>query len=231
MRTIPSLSLGRLRRTGPAMILTLAVACDRAPAPTAEAVWPPGTVLTLNGVAITQDAVDDVASWYAMLEPQFALPHLRRLALSNVVLPKIAAQTAEPDRRRTAEAAARAALAACRAGSPPAEPALRASEGTWRDVDVGIWRAAIDTPVGSWTDVIESPGSFHVARVDELGSGRTPRETTVVLAVLDFPYLDATQGPAALDHAIDRSRLAFVDETWRDVVPTVWQHRMRGESP
>jgi hypothetical protein len=188
-------------------------------------------VLALNGVPITQDDVDEVAGWYAMLEPQFALPHLRRLALSNVVFPKWAARTAEPDRRREAEATARTALEACRAGSPPAEPALRPSEGNWRDIDLAIWRGVLDVAPGTWSEVIESPGCFHVARVDEQKPGRTPRETTFVLSVLDFPYLDATKGPAALDAAIDRSQLAFVDPAWRDVVPTLWQHRMHGETP
>ncbi len=29
------------------------------------------------------------------------------------------------------------------------------------------------------------------------------------------------------DH-LDRSKLEFIDETWRDVVPTLWQRRLRG---
>jgi hypothetical protein len=212
-------------------ILALSIACGRVPVTNAPREWPSGTVLALNGVPITQEDVDEVAGWYAMLEPQFALPHLRRLAVSNVIFPKWAARTAEPDRRSEAQAAARQALDACRAGSPPAEPALRASDGNWREIDLTIWRSALDTEPGAWTDVIESPGCFHVARVEERKSGRTPRETMFVLSVLDFPYLDATKGPVALDEAIDRSHLVFIDPAWHDVVPTLWQHRMRGESP
>ncbi len=224
---------GRLSRAGSVLpaILTLSIACERVPATGEPHGWPSGTVLTLNGVPITQEDVDEVAGWYAMLEPQFALPHLRRLAVSNVIFPKWAARSAEPDRRREAEAAAHAALDGCRAGSLPAEPVLRASDGNWRELDLTIWRAALDTEAGAWTDLIESPGCFHVARVDERRAGRTPRETTFVLSVLDFPYLDATKGIAALDEAIDRSRLEFIDPAWHDVVPALWQHRLRGESP
>ena len=235
MSTLSSLRLGRLRRSGPALslpvMLALAVGCERTPVKQAPRDWPAGTVLALNGAPITQEEVDEVAGWYALLEPQFTLPHLRRLALSNVVLPKFAARTAEPERRRAAEADARAALTTCRAGAPPSEPAVRKSEGNWREVEVGIWAVAINTPVGSWSELIETPGCFHVARLDELKSGRTPRDTTVVLTVLDFPYLDVTLGRQAVDQAIDRSQLVFVDETWRDVVPTAWQYRMRGETP
>ncbi len=232
MRTPPSLG-SRARALRPvafAAALALAVACDRAPT-AAPAAPPTGTVMALNGIPILQDEVDDVAAWYAMLEPQFALPHLRRLALSNVIFPLWAARSAEPDRRRDAEARARAALASCRSGTLPSEPALRDSVGNWQDIDISIWRGAFDTPAGSWTDVIESPGCFHVARVDERKDARTPRDETFVLAVLDFPYLDAAKGRAALDEALDESRLVFIEPAWRDVVPAIWQHRLHGDSP
>jgi hypothetical protein len=53
----------------------------------------------------------------------------------------------------------------------------------------------------------------------------------MVLAVLDFPFLDTTKGIAALDDAIDASRLVFIDPAWRDVVPAIWQHRLHGDAP
>jgi hypothetical protein len=48
--------------------------------------------------------------------------------------------------------------------------------------------------------------------------------------VIVVPYVDAADPRSGVEAHLDRSRLEFVDESWRDVVPMYWKNRLRGGS-
>lgn len=218
----------RLTRSAAALLLALP-ACSEPTAPARA--WPAGTVLAVDDQAITLEEVDDVAGWFAMLEPQFTLPQLRRLALTLQVLPLAAARASEPDRRAAARRQAEEARALLVSGGTPAEPARATREGAWRAIGLRVWRTAIDMPMNTWSEVVESPGAFHVFSITARPPARTPLDTSFTIAAYDFGYLDPSAGQSALAQTIARSRLTFVDESWRDYVPTEMQFRFRGGTP
>lgn len=216
-------------RSGALGLVALAAACSEHAPPTPA--WPAGTVLAVNGQPISLEEVDEVAGWYAMLEPQFTLPQLRRLALANQVLPLAAARTREPERRVVARREAEETRALLASGGELANRTPSTREGGWPGIGLAVWRTAMDMSNGTWSPVVESPGAFHVFSITDRPPARTPDSAKFTITVYDFGYLDPNQGAAALEQAVAHSRLTFVDETWRDFVPTELQYRFRGGTP
>ena len=85
-------------------------------APEATRDWPAGCVLAVDDVPIFEEDVDRASAWIAMIEPQAAAPQLRRLALTNVVLPRVLAGFVAPEARAQALQEAEAQLALLRGG-------------------------------------------------------------------------------------------------------------------
>ncbi|MBK7877689.1 MAG: hypothetical protein IPJ77_18545 [Planctomycetes bacterium] len=215
-------------------VLSWSAGCDRAPTPAPAPEHPPGTVLLLNDVPIRADEVDEYAEAYARLEPGFVETHCRRLALTNVVLPLVAARGIDPAARDAARTQAEAYKAALDSGASPnaplAGPIAEPREGTWKRVGLEAWNATIDRQDGAWSDVIETPGAFQLVRLLKRGPQTVAQEVYLELSVVEFPYLQG-ETRAAIDAALDASHLVFVDPAWRDCIPTLWQHRLHAETP
>lgn len=210
-------------------------ACGEAASPAPAPNWPAGTVLVMNGEPISAEEVDRIGSDFALLEPADALIQLRRLALTNVIFPRIAAASADPKRRAEMRSQAETYRAALVAGTLPTGPLAGPMEtehkGSLLDLGMEIWSFALQAEVDQWSPVLESAGSYQIARVKKRWPGRSPGLSRFLVGVYEFPYIDTTNRHKSIDAAIDRSRLVIVDEAWREVVPTVWVHRMRGETP
>lgn len=226
----------RLRfRALAAAALAVACACDEVPdgAPSAAPTWPTGTVLVLNGDPILEGEVDAQASIVARVESHHALPHLRRIALTNMLLPLVGArQVAGPERRAAALERARAWRDALEAGSAPpapvAPPVEEELQGGYGSLGLQVWDWALDAPIGAWSQPIEMPGAWRVAKVLERKPGLRPVDVVLTAQVLTFSWVDGDTFRADVEAHLDRSKLEFVDATWRDVVPTLWQRRLRG---
>ena len=217
---------------GALVLAALALGCDRAPAKHA---YPSGTVLALSGTPILAADVDEICGWFALLEPLDSTLQLRRLALTNVIFPRIAAQNADPKLRAEALARAHAWREAIVAGTLPngplAGPMEQERTGIMLDLGMEVWNAGLTLPIGAWSDVIETAGCFHVLKVKQHVTTATPGTDKLTLAIFDFPYLDAANAAKSINAEIDRATLEFVDENWREAVPTAWQYRMRGGNP
>jgi hypothetical protein len=199
--------------------------------------WPEGTVLALNGVPLRVEEIDRVASTFAMLEPQDSLQHVRRLALTNVMFHAIAARGIDVPRREEMRSLAHQWHAALVAGTPPpapssdpAGPRLLERKGTFHELGHAVWTSAMELEIGQRSDVIEGIGAFHLVKVLDRGREAPPLGTLITIQTVEFPYLDPETGRTLIEQALDRSKLVIVDESWSDVVPLYWQHRMRGES-
>jgi hypothetical protein len=216
-----------------AATLTAAACAKSAPAAAAPS-WPAGTVLAVDGVPISAEEVDRVGSAFASVEPNDSVSQLRRLALTNVIFPRIAAANANSKRRAEALALAESYRAALVDGTLPSGPLAGPMEvertGKLLDIGLEVWSFALDAEIDRWSPVLETAGSFEVARVKKRTPGPSPGWTRFTVGLYDFPYVDDDRRKA-IDEAIDRSRLVIVDESWREVVPTAWIYRMRGGAP
>jgi len=228
------LTAPRLRALA-AAALAIACACDEVPsgAPAAAQAWPTGTVLVLNGDPILETEVDALASIVARIEPHHTLPHLRRIAVTNIVLPLLGArQVAGPERRAAALERARAWRDALAAGTTPPAPVTppveEDVEGGFGILGMEVWDWALDAPIGAWSQPIELPGAWRVTQLLERKPALRPADVRLKAKVLTFPWVEGDTLRAEVDAHLDRSKLEFVDATWRDVVPTLWQRRLRG---
>jgi hypothetical protein len=190
--------------------------------------------MTLDGVPIRAEDVDRAAAQIALVEPQDSMLQLRRLALTNVIFPRMIAAELVPEERERSRASAEAWQAALTAGAPPVGPWVTPNEieleGRWFALDPAIWEVALELPLKTWSPVVESVGVHSVFQVIERRQANMPGLVEFVIRGYEFPYLDPTTGRADLEAALDRAHLSIVDEAWRDAVPTYWQHRMRGGS-
>jgi hypothetical protein len=216
----------------PMLLALAAAACDGAPAPAPRS-WPQGTVLALGERPISAAEVDEAAGCIALLEPRDSLEHLRRLALTNVVLPRCAAQAIDPEARRQALALAQQCRSALESDSAVPGGPLPLAERKGRMLDLGLelWNAAMPLEPGQWTPVVETAGCFHVARLKEKGTAMLPGLVELTLEVHDFPYLPPDEAHPRIQAQLDRAQLHYVDESWRAFVPLAWQHRLQGGSP
>jgi hypothetical protein len=217
-------------RTRHAAILVLsslaASACGGSGPPAPE--WPAGTVLAVDDVPVPAEEVEEAAGWLLPIEPTGTSLHLRRLALANVVFPRCAARILGGERREQALRAARSFREALeRTGAAPAEPAALLLTGGWKDLGIETWGAALATGPGRWSDVVESPGAFHLVHLEST-TDESPPEMTV--RRVDFPYLEGPDADERIERALDEARLEIVDEGWRDAVPLSWVYRMKGGS-
>jgi hypothetical protein len=193
--------------------------------------WPQGTVLVCAGDPIRADEVDPIAEALKPLGPSFTLPHLRRLALTNVRLP-LAAGRAEggAKRRERARADAEAFSRSVREDGPlPAQEAptgggVEVLEGSQDILGVPLWVLVQDLEVGVWSAVSELPGEFVVVRLEGGDGHAQPQRERFTTRVAAFPYVQEPDSLTAL--ALD-STLVVVDPAWEPLVPGFWRHRMQ----
>jgi hypothetical protein len=221
------------------LALLASLACSKPAAPVESAAraktWPAGTVLVLNDVPIRAEDVDPIASSFAMVEPQDTPTQLRRLALATSIFPRIAATGVDPARRAEALKLAQSYRESLDKGGFPEGPLPGPMEiereGVFKDVGFEFWRVAIDLAPGTWSPILETPGSFHILRVKSRKESSHPGGTRLTIGAFDFPYLDAATARSDIDAALDRSRLTILDDTWRDAVPALLRYRFHAESP
>jgi hypothetical protein len=204
-------------------------------APPVQRTWPAGTVLALDGTPITADEVDAIGSIISRTEPEYVLTQLRRIALTNAIFPKVAAiQLAGPryaSARTTAAALARELHAGAEPDATRTDIRREDLEGNFRGVGLEAWNWAVDAPLGTWSDPIETVAAFEIVRVESRGQAPVPRAVQMKITAWVVPFVGDADPRPAIEDKLDHSKLEFVDESWRDVVPESWKHRLRGGAP
>jgi hypothetical protein len=198
-------------------------------APASSPEWPEGTVLAVDGLAILQSEVDELGALVALLYPEYTRPHLRRLTLTNRILPLLAMQSHFSEGRKAGHLSAKKALADLGTGHGDPPDATRVS-GSWHDLGFELWSTITESPLEEWTGPIELPGRFVLVKIHERPPADQPRKKAWRLSMLEYPYLPTSELHLEIEAALDRSVLTVVDPAWREVVPQSWKHRMSGGS-
>ena len=192
-------------------------------------------MLVLNDVPIRAEEVDEACAPFALLEPQDTPLQLRKLALTGTVFPRVAAASIDPARREEARALAESYRRALESGAMPAGPLAGPMEvertGTFREIGIVLWHAALDLEPGRWSAVLETPGSFHVLRVKDRKDSSLASLTRLTIGAFDFPFVQAETAKADLEAALDRAHLTILDPEWRDAVPAAWRYRLHVNDP
>jgi hypothetical protein len=220
--------------------LTAGASCRKEPgapktpsAGAGERSWPSGVVMAVDDVPIEAQDVDRASAVVQLIEPGASSSQLRRLAFSNIVLPRAVARAMAPQKREAALREAQEKLAALRSGADqsPTKPdgAIGIyAEGQFPELGLVTWAAALELEDGVWSDPLEDSGSFALVRRLWRRDGPVPRATVVAVDVLRFDWLDPD--PLArrkdIDAAIDVHRLQILDPAWREIVPELIQYRM-----
>jgi len=155
----------------------------------------------------------------------------RRIALTNVVLPRaagilVAGAKREEARRQATEVRNALANAATPDFVPPFG-VMQTREGTANDIGLEAWYYASTAVPGAWSEPLETIGAFEVVRVDSHSNADTPRQVRYKLHVCAFAYIDDPNLRGVIDAELDRSKLTFVDAGWAEYVPELWKHRLR----
>lgn len=204
----------------PALVL-LVLGCVPEEPPVQAPAPPPGTVLLVDGLALTAGEVAPVCADVLALYPEYAAVHARRLALTNEFLPRLAARAQDPEGWQRARTECERAADRLDALVP------RSEEGTFHGLGLPLWSTARHLPVGEWSAPLELAGRWLRLRLDERVERADPREERLRVSVLEFSFLDAL----GVGEAIDRANLVIVDPEFGEAVPEAWKHRMRGHQP
>ncbi len=214
-----------------ALLLILALAACGSRKDGAQPVWPAGTVLALDDRPISAAEVEEAAGCIAQLEPRDSVDQLRRLALTNIVLPRCAAQAIDPQARLLAAKRAEEVQRALAAHTEVQDPRPEERKGAMLDLGLELWSALMALEPGQWTGVVETAGCFQIAQLKEKGAAPLPGLVELTAEVYAFPYVPAEDAHDRIEAQLDRSRLVYVDESWRALVPIAWQHKLRGGAP
>ncbi len=196
--------------------------------------WPELAVLAVDDRAITSGEVDLASSWIARVELRRSDSHLRRLAVCQINIPRAVAAVRFSGERERALAAAQARLQALReaklAGPPLQDGALcERVEGGWSELGFVVWGSLLDLPRGEWSEILEEPGRFVVARTLSQTEGNVPAAAKLVIDACVFPFAPAELTTPNLDQLFEEHTLTIIDPAWATIVPELLQYRMRGK--
>lgn len=201
-----------------AALLSACTPAAPAPEPDARPEVPPGVVLLVDGLPLARAEVSPLTEDILELFPEYSELHARRLALTNVFLPRLAARAAHPDGwNRAREACLRSTQLDARA---------RTLEGGFQALGVGLWSLARHLPVGSWSEPLELPGRWLRLRLEAKTLHEEARLEALRLSLVEFAFLAPEEPTAGVEAAVDRAVLTLVDPAFAEAVPEAWKHRM-----
>jgi len=217
--------LAAMRGPATCALLLLLAACGGEPeagsgSPSPD--WPEGTVLVVDGEgAITRQDVDSWLEAVAIAEPGRSKVALRRLSLTNIVLPLVVGQVLDSQARDEARQEAEAILADLQAdrelqlNAPPLEDLV---DGYWKYLGLDVWQLARHAPIGEW-QLQESVGAYTLFRVEERDPEPWNHLSRAHVQRLLVPYLDEQISYEVISQGFDSLSLEILDDDWREIVP------------
>ena len=212
----------------------LAVACSDAPSAPPAPKFASCVAFALDGEhGIEAHEIDAASVYVERLEPAASPNHLRRLAFTNVVLPRHVARLLDPEAHAKAKSEARTLRDSLAAGTftGPVRPdgtIGEVLEGGFGELGILPWGVALDLPDNEWSEPIEEVGAFIVLRRLGRTEAPVPMATTVKLEAFVFHWLPPETVKQRVDSAYDEHQLTVVDPAWADIAPAALLHRMQG---
>ena len=197
----------------------------------AQREWPAGTVLAVGGEPIAAEEIDRDMAVVMQVAVDSVARDLQRKALVHLTLPRAIGRALGGKRRARVLAEVEAWRAELAAGEQAGPLGLEHLSGGYGDMDLALWGAALDTPIGAWTEIQDVGGEFVFGRVLARSEHTIAAGTVVEVEAARRAYLEGPSPQAEVERAMDRLTLTIVDPLWREVVPEIIQHRMRARLP
>ena len=204
-------------------------------APPKPPAGPPGAVLQIGPgdyltepVYVYAEEIDRWVDTIALIEPHESRRSWRRKAMTNINLNIAVAGALFPEERAAAReevAALRELLVADRPLPEGAPPITRVS-GNGVDLQLVLWGAAVELPIGEWSDVIEVKGGFAVVRrlsEEPPGGWRGFHEVAIDAVLINFVP------PEAFEEIVDDARpklgvIPLKPEGWEGILPAHYEY-------
>ena len=230
-----------MRRAAILVLASFVAACDHGASqsqqkPAQPRTWPAGTVLAVDDTLITSEEIDAVSVYTERIEPQSSAPQLRRLALTNIVLPRVLSRLMAPQEREKALEEAQSTLTSIKNGTLvlPLKPDGAYGEMLtvgWPQLGILPWGIAMDLDDGAWSEVIEDVGRFVLLKRVKRIDAPLPMATQVQVDVLAFPWLPVATMRVDVEQEHDKHKLTIVDPAWNEIVPELIKYRMGVHTP
>ncbi|MFT7480960.1 MAG: hypothetical protein ACI80N_004277, partial [Gammaproteobacteria bacterium] len=188
-----------------------------------------GTVISieLDGqrISITADEVDEWVPTIAVVEPMKTLPAHRRLALTNIVLPRVMAALAAPEAREEARMRAQDSWDVIAEGLLEHKDLLEMEvvEGTFKETGLDVWGMALRMQPEDWSPVFETVGAFAFFRFVGIPEPPWHPATPILIERALFPFVDPGLAFSQIEDANDRAVLTIVDPEWETLVPAAYR--------
>lgn len=192
----------------------------------APGTYPEDVALLLGGVPVLKSEIDHYLPLMRLIDPHLAEPMLRRQALANVVLPRVAGEALEPTEREAMFQKAQRIHATVRETGefPPDAPEANYLTGTWKEVGLVPFFAAMNMTPGTYSALMETPSAWTffklVATNVEEGESFTPT-SQITIQRYDVPYLPKEASQALIQSAIDTLPVVIADESWEQIIPPI----------
>ena len=204
-----------------------AVSCGPATPPATE--WPAGTVLAVDGLALSGAEVDQVTAWVAAVLPSASEKEHRRRALTGHLFPRLTAEAAFASERTQALARAEQTLADLRE-TPAAVDSARVVSGDWGTIGLEVWAALQEARSGEWIGPLAGIGRLRLARCLERTPGPHPGLDLFEIEVRDFPFVPPGTDRNVLAEMTWDAELTIVDPAYERIVPLAWRANMQAQS-
>ncbi|HUR29192.1 MAG TPA: hypothetical protein VM509_13475 [Planctomycetota bacterium] len=204
-------------------VLLLAACRDSA----ADRAWPAGTVVAVDDVPVTAAEVAQDMLALILISPESGELQLKRLAFNEIALPRAVLRTrvteAERDAARLALDARFEKVTQGSSDSPSDRLGVlgREASGNWGELGLVAWGAAMNLPVGEWSEVVEEPGAFLRLRLLERKEGPIPAATVLRIDRVEAVYAahEKKKQPLNDEAELKLHRLTIVDPAWDTIVP------------
>lgn len=212
--------------------LLIAAGCSGGDAPEAPAPGAPhfggldpGVALTVGGHPITEEEIERGADALEYFFGHESPAHRVRRAAVDHALPRAANAARATDARAAALVEAEALVDALARGDEVARAGLTRWHGPAFELDLWVWEALRDAPVGAVIGPVEdATGSFHVAVVERPFDPNGAADQDLTFSGLNLSY-DQRPVLPLLD-VVRGLEVRFAAARWRALLPTGVLHAM-----
>lgn len=197
-----------------------------------EGAYPEGAAFAIGGVPVMKAELEDLVPLMKLIDPHLVDSSLMRMALANIVLPVKSAHALDPAAREEAFQRAQRIHANVRETGtfPPDAPESNLLTGTWGQVGLVPFNAAMSMQPGEYSSLLEAPASwvFFKLLATNLEEGASfDGRTQITIQRYDIPFLPLEASPQWIQEGIDTLPIEIVDPEWEHIIPPAVLYKSR----